>query len=122
MSLSVLVSDLSAELGLSPVSLDALRLLSPDRLQRDTYCVYDFLELKFKDSKGFSTANWSPYSVFSKSEKVFSLHAVYNAKGARLRGISMRREGSEEYTKCETIKAAAKVGRSFLRSYVLGRP
>ena len=114
-----MVTELASELG---VPLSTLELLSVEKeldLKSGTYCAFDFLEVKSRREKGFLKTRWIPFAVFVRGERVFSLHASYNGSESKVSGLTMRLENQDEYTRCTTSKAALKVGRSFLRTYII---
>lgn len=121
-SLKPLASELAAELRIPLSSLEDLGAEPPNVLQSGTYCAFDFLDLKTRKDKGFQKTKWIPLAVFVKGERVFSLHAQYSDSGSHLSGVTLRLDGADEFTKCTTIKSALKVGRSYLRTYVMGNP
>ena len=116
-TLKSLAADLAADLGITISSLEDLTVEDSSVLQDGTYCVFDFLDVKYRRSGGFIGVKWIPIAVFVNGERVFSLHAHYNGNGSNLVGITMRRENEDEYTSCTTLKSATKVGRSYLRIY-----
>jgi hypothetical protein len=118
-TLRPLAAELSTELGVPLSTLEQLSAESEADLKRGTYCAFDFLDVNTKRERGFLKVRWIPFAVFVGGVKVFSLHASYSDGGSKLSGLTMRREGQEEYTRCTTDKSALKVGRSFLRTYVV---
>jgi len=120
-TLRPLAKEIATDLGVSLSSLEDLSAEPSDSLKKGTYCAFDFLDVKTKKEKGFQRTKWIPMAVFVKGERVFSLHASYDGSGSALSGITMRREDQDEYTSCTTLKSALKVGRSYIRTYVLGK-
>ena len=118
-ALRPLAKEIASELGVSLSSLEDLAAESPETLKKGVYCAFDFLDLKNKKEKGFRTTKWIPLAVFVNGERAFSLHASYDGSGASLVGITMRRENQDEYTPCTTAKSALKVGRSYVKTYVM---
>ena len=121
-SLKAIAAELAADLGVPLSTVEDLNAETAAKLQSGTYCTFDFLDVKTRKNKGFQTTKWIPLAVFVKGERVFSLHASYNDTGSHLSGITMRREGADEYTACTTLKSDLKVGKSYLRTYISGKP
>lgn len=121
-SLRPVANELASVLGVSLSTLDLLKAEGANSLREKTFCAFDFLDLKRKTAGCFQHAKWVPLAVFAGGIRVLSLHAAYDQSGSHLVGLTMWREGQDEYTKCTTAKAALKVGKSYLRTYVLEKP
>ncbi len=119
-SVKPLATELASEVGVPLSCLDDLSSKDENQLTLGAYCVFDFLDVKTRRERGFLRVRWIPFAIFVRGERVFSLHASYGNGGARLTGLTLRRETQDEYTRCTTRKSAAKVGRSFVRTYIQG--
>ena len=117
-TLYTLASEFATELGVNISGLSSLSSEPDEVLKSQTYCVFDFIDVRSRSIGGFIRIRWIPLAVFTSGKRVFSLHASYDGKGARLVGITMFLDGEDEYTRCSTLSSASKVGRSFLRTYV----